>query len=61
LGVLLFAILTGHFPYKGSSDEELYQKINGADFPKHDPALNKKTAHLLSKMFTIVPEDRITA
>lgn len=34
LGVLLFVSLTGVFPFKGSTDQELYRKINSADYPK---------------------------
>lgn len=60
LGVLMFVMLTGYFPYKGSTDEELYQKINLADYPKNEVLL-KKPAHLLSRMFIIHPEERITA
>jgi serine/threonine protein kinase len=32
LGVLLFTILTGQFPYRGATDEELYGKICKADY-----------------------------
>ena len=59
LGVMLFVMLTGYFPYKGATDEELYRKINSADYPKHD--LNKLAAHLLARIFTLEPEQRITA
>jgi hypothetical protein len=48
-------MLTGYFPYKGSTDEELYQKINLADYPKQELLAFKKAAHLLSKMFIINP------
>lgn len=34
LGVLLYVILTGVFPFKGQTDKELYQKICAADYPK---------------------------
>ena len=32
LGVLLFTILSGQFPYRGATDEELYDKICRADY-----------------------------
>ena len=32
LGVLLFTILSGQFPYRGATDEELYNKICKADY-----------------------------
>lgn len=56
----MFVMMTGYFPYKGSTDEELYQKINLAEYPKNEITL-KKPAHLLSRMFIIHPEERITA
>ncbi len=34
LGVLFYVILTGNFPFKGATDEELYRKINKADYNK---------------------------
>lgn len=34
LGVLLFVSLTGIFPFKGTTDQELYRKINNAEYPK---------------------------
>lgn len=61
LGVMLFVMLTGYFPYKGATDDELYQKINLADYPKQEISLYKKALHLISKMFIINPEERITA
>ena len=37
LGVLVFALLCGRFPFKGKNDPELYEKINKVDleFPDH--------------------------
>lgn len=32
LGVLLFTILSGCFPYRGSTDKELYEKISKAAY-----------------------------
>lgn len=32
LGVLLFTILSGCFPYRGATDKELYSKISRADY-----------------------------
>jgi hypothetical protein len=32
MGVLMFTILTGTFPYRGATDEELYNKICKADY-----------------------------
>ena len=35
LGVLTFVALTGIFPFKGATDQELYRKINAAEYPRH--------------------------
>jgi MAP/microtubule affinity-regulating kinase len=37
MGVLLYALLCGRFPFKGQSDKELYAKIADVDiaFPSH--------------------------
>lgn len=32
LGVLLYALLNGRFPFKGRTDEELYMRINECDY-----------------------------
>lgn len=57
---MLFVMLTGIFPYRGSTDEELYRKINTADHPQPE-GTSRRALHLLSKMFAIDPEERITA
>jgi hypothetical protein len=31
---MLFVSLTGMFPFKGATDQELYKKINSSDYPK---------------------------
>lgn len=49
LGVLLYVLLCGKFPFKGKSDEELYHKINSGvlDIPDH---LSYAARCLLEKM-----------
>lgn len=61
LGVMMFVMLMGYFPYKGNSDEELYRKINSADYPAHDITYQRRAHHLITKMFAIDPNTRITA
>ena len=36
LGVLLYALLCGRFPFKGPNDKELYAKICRGDFEAPD-------------------------
>jgi serine/threonine protein kinase len=61
LGVMMFVMLVGYFPYKGSSDEELYRKINLADYPGHDISVMRRAHHLISRMFAVDASQRITA
>lgn len=61
LGVMMFVMLIGYFPYKGSTDEELYRKINHADYPQHDISTMRRAHHLIARMFSIDAGHRITA
>lgn len=56
LGVLLFTILTGSFPYRGATDKELYKKIMRADYrlpPEVQQTLSPEAINLLKKLFMI--------
>ena len=64
MGVLLFTILSGQFPYRGATDEELYDKICRADYhlPKEvKDSLSPAAKDLISKLFSLTAEDRPTA
>ena len=64
MGVLLFTILSGQFPYRGATDEELYDKICRADYhlPKDvRDSLSPAAKDLLAKLFSINAEQRPTA
>ena len=61
LGVLTFVALTGIFPFKGATDQELYRKINAAEYPRHELYFSKEVADLIAKMLRINPDERITA
>ena len=61
LGVLLFAMLYGRFPFRAKSQEELFEKISEANivFPD-DIEINYKLKELLKKIFVIIPTQRIS-
>ena len=56
LGVLLFTILSGTFPYRGATDKELYRKISRSEYrlPSDvDASLSFEAKDLIKKLFTI--------
>lgn len=59
-GVLLYALLCGHFPFKGASDKELYKKISRGLYtpPEH---MSREARHFLNKMLMVDPDKRYTA
>ena len=64
MGVLMFTILTGTFPYRGATDEELYAKICKADY--HIPSeviceLSGEAKDLIKQLFSISADERPTA
>ena len=60
LGVLLYAMLSGSFPFKGANDQDLYRKIALAKvtFPDSVP---KAVRGLIGSMLSYYAEDRPTA
>lgn len=64
LGVLLFTILCGTFPYKGSTDQELYSKISNAEYkvPQElKDTLSEEALELIDMLFQIDAESRPSA
>jgi len=61
-GILLYAMLCGRFPFKGSDTKDLYKKIaKGAfSFPE-TPSLTADTKQFLLKMLVVNPLGRFTA
>jgi len=64
LGVLLFTILSGSFPYRGDTDKELYRKISRAEYKLPSEvysSLSVEAINLIKKLFAIDANKRLTA
>jgi MAP/microtubule affinity-regulating kinase len=63
LGVLLFVSLTGTFPFKGATDQELFKKIGDSDYPRNElsSSSTKPAKDLITKMLKINSDERIKA
>ena len=64
LGVLLFTMLCGCFPYRGATDEELYSKISAAGYKVPTEVLaelSPEAVDLLASLFILNAEKRPTA
>ena len=64
LGVLLFTILSGCFPYRGATDKELYKKIMRAEYrlpSEVQSTLSSDAVNLIKKLFIIDAAQRPTA
>ena len=60
LGVLLYVMLTGNFPFRGTSEQDLYQRIQRGQY-KQDPLLINGAARLISTMLEVDPRRRAVA
>lgn len=60
LGVLLFAMLTGTFPFRGISETDLYYKIQRGQF-KVPEFVSKDAKRVIHKMLEVDYRKRITA
>jgi MAP/microtubule affinity-regulating kinase len=60
LGVLLFAMLTGTFPFKGISEQDLYFKIQRGNFKIPD-GVSKEAKRLIYKLLEVDYRKRMTA
>ena len=64
LGVLLFTLLSGCFPYRGATDKELYSKIMRADYKlpsEVSSTLSIDAINLLKRIFSVDANKRPTA
>ncbi len=59
LGVLLYIMLTGNFPFNANTEEDLCMKINKCDFDIPD-YLSVECSNLIKKMFILEPSKRIS-
>ena len=61
LGVLLYTMLFGVFPFQGKTDEELFNAINNIEFKfPSDDYVSNEVKLLLQKMFIFEPRKRIS-
>jgi MAP/microtubule affinity-regulating kinase len=59
-GILTYAMLCGQFPFKGTSDKDLYRKISRGLYNPPDH-LSRESKNFLSKMLVVDPARRATA
>ena len=59
-GILFYAMLCGQFPFRGTSDKELYKKIAKGQFsfPEH---VSREAACFINKMLVVNPTSRMTS
>ncbi|EAR99912.2 Serine/Threonine kinase domain protein (macronuclear) [Tetrahymena thermophila SB210] len=60
LGVVLYALVCGRFPFKGKDDNDLFRKIQSGDF-KIPGNVSQSATRLINKLLKLNPEDRPTA
>ena len=60
LGVILYVMLTGKFPFKAKTEKELFSRITCGQFlaPSH---LNYESRRFIQKMLSVDPSKRPTA
>ena len=60
LGVCLYTLLVGHFPFQANSEYELFKKITKGIF-QIPPNLSANAKNLIKRMLTVDPSKRITS
>lgn len=59
VGVVIYTMIYGHFPFQPKSNQKLYQSILYSD-PKFDPIVSDSLIDLMARMLTKDHEKRIT-
>jgi len=59
-GVLLYVMLVGAFPFRGTSEQDLYQRIQRGHFHMHE-SLNNGAGKLIKGMLEVDPRKRVQA
>ena len=59
-GILFYAMLCGQFPFRGTSDKDLYKKIARGQyaFPEH---VSREAVSFVNKLLQVNPQSRMTA
>jgi serine/threonine protein kinase len=60
-GILLHALLCGQFPFKGTSDKDLYKKIARGLYNIEGSGLSNEARTFLSRMLVVAPAKRATS
>ena len=62
LGVVLFTMLYGQFPFYDSAPQELFNKIKTAEFSiPDDGRVSEDTKSVIKRLLVTEPERRLTA
>ena len=59
LGVLLYTVLQGVFPFRASTEKELFAKISSGEF-EMQLQLSPEVAYLIKSFLRLKPEERMT-
>ncbi|KAJ3037877.1 hypothetical protein HK097_003346, partial [Rhizophlyctis rosea] len=60
MGVILFALLNGHLPFRDANTTELYRKISHGVYETQTQYMTGSSADLIKRMLTVDPEKRAT-
>lgn len=61
LGVLLYVMLTGTFPFRGTSEQDLYQRIQRGNYKYQHESLCKGAEQLIRGCLEVDPRRRLQA